>query len=119
MYIYVCMYVCVCVCQHFQTFPLKPLGRLKTNFIIGASLGWDNKNLLNSAGHMTKMAAMPIYCKNLKKIFFSRTQKSKTLKLGMKHWVLEYYLKTDDPGLTLTYFTTMSNLVPYAFVWEK
>ena len=26
---------------------------------------------------------------------------------------------SDDPGLTLTYFTTMSNLVPYAFVWEK
>ena len=25
----------------------------------------------------------------------------------------------DDPGLTLTYFTAMSNLVPYAFVWEK
>ena len=24
-----------------------------------------------------------------------------------------------DTGLTLTYFTTMSNLVPYAFVWEK
>ena len=25
----------------------------------------------------------------------------------------------DDPVLTLTYFTAMSNLVPYAFVWEK
>ena len=25
----------------------------------------------------------------------------------------------DDPGLTLTYFTTRSNLVPYAFVWGK
>ena len=25
----------------------------------------------------------------------------------------------DDPGLTLTYFTTKSNLVPYAYVWEK
>ena len=25
----------------------------------------------------------------------------------------------DDPGLTLTYFTARSNLVPYAFVWEK
>ena len=24
-----------------------------------------------------------------------------------------------DPGLTLTYFTARSNLVPYAFVWEK
>ena len=25
----------------------------------------------------------------------------------------------DDPGLTMTYFTARSNLVPYAFVWEK
>ena len=25
----------------------------------------------------------------------------------------------DDPGLTLTYFIARSNLVPYAFVWEK
>ena len=25
----------------------------------------------------------------------------------------------DDPGLTLTYFTARSNLVPYAFVLEK
>ena len=25
----------------------------------------------------------------------------------------------EDPWLTLTYFTAMSNLVPYAFVWEK
>ena len=44
-----------------------------------------------------------------------------TLKLGMQHWVLEYYqiYSNDDPGLTLTYFTARSNLVPYAFVWEK
>ena len=25
----------------------------------------------------------------------------------------------DHPGLTLTYFTVRSNLVPYAFVWEN
>ena len=25
----------------------------------------------------------------------------------------------DDPELTLTYFTARSNLIPYAFVWEK
>ena len=43
------------------------------------------------------------------------------LKLGMKHRVLEYYqvCSNDDPVLTLTYFTARSNLVPYAFVWEK
>ena len=44
-----------------------------------------------------------------------------TLKLDMKHQVLEYYqdCSNDDPGLTMTYFTTRSTLEPYAFVWEK
>ena len=44
-----------------------------------------------------------------------------TLKLAMQHLVLEYYqiCSNDDPGLTLTYFTVRSNLVPYAFIWEK
>ena len=34
-------------------------------------------------GHMTKMAATPIYGKNLLKIFFSRTRRQMTLRLGM------------------------------------
>ena len=44
-----------------------------------------------------------------------------TLKFGMKHRVFEYYqvCSNDDPGLTLSYFTAKSNLVRYAFVWEK
>ena len=29
------------------------------------------------------------------------------------------FFSNDDPGLTLTYFTARSNLLPYAFVWEK
>ena len=35
--------------------------------------------------------------------------------------MFEYYQiwSNDDPKLTLTYFTARSNLVPYAFVWEK
>ena len=43
------------------------------------------------------------------------------LKFGMQHRMLEYYhvFSNDDPGMTLTYFTARSNLVPYAFVWEK
>ena len=44
-----------------------------------------------------------------------------TLKVGMQHRILEYYqvCSKDDPGLTLTYFTSRSNLVIYAFEWEK
>ena len=44
-----------------------------------------------------------------------------TLKVGMQHWVLKYFqiYSNDDPELILTYFTARSNLIPYAFVWEK
>ena len=37
----------------------------------------------NELGHMTNMAAMPIYGKKFKKIFFSTTNRLMTLKLGM------------------------------------
>ena len=39
----------------------------------------------------------------------------------MQHWVLEFYpvYSNNDPGLTSTYLTARSNLVPYAVVWEK
>ena len=68
---------------------------------------------------MTKMAAMPMV--KTFRIFFSRTKRPMTLKLGMHHRVFEYYqvCPNDDPGLTLTYFMATSNLVPYAFVREK
>ena len=76
---------------------------------------WDvgRKVCSNGPGHMTKMAAMPIYSKNLKKIFFSGTKRPMTLELGVQHRVLEYYrfCSNEDPGLTLTYFTARSNLV--------
>ena len=44
-----------------------------------------------------------------------------TLKLGMHHRVLNYYqvCSNDDSGLNLTYFMARSNMVRYAFVWEK
>ena len=44
-----------------------------------------------------------------------------TLEVDMHHQVLEYYqvCSNDVPELTFTYFTARSNLVLYAFVWEK
>ena len=44
-----------------------------------------------------------------------------TLKIGMPHWVLQYFqiYLNDDAELTLTYFTARTNFVPYAFVWQK
>ena len=64
-------------------------------------------------GHMTKMAATPIYGKNPSKIFFSRTGRRTSMKLGMYYRGLQPIIvcSNDDPGLTLTYFTARSNLV--------
>ena len=55
------------------------------------------------------------------KIFFSGTEKPMTLIVGMQHRVLKYcqIYSNDYPVLILTYFTARSNVVPYAFVWEK
>ena len=46
---------------------------------------------IRNPGHMTKMAAMPIYGKNASKIFFSRTGGPISTKLGMKHLSLKHY----------------------------
>ena len=43
------------------------------------------------------------------------------LKLCMQHLGLKFYKVhiNDDPVMTLTYFTTRSNLASYDFKWEK
>ena len=75
----------------------------------------------HDAGHMTKMAAMPIYGKNPLKVFFSGTGRPISMKLGMWHRGLQSIIicSNDDLWVTLTYFTARSNLVTYAFLWEK
>ena len=62
---------------------------------------------------LTKMAAMPIYGKNLFKTFLSETRRLITFKLGIQHQGLGPYriCSNDDPGLTLTYFTARSTLL--------
>ena len=81
-------------------------------------LPWDTgtKVCSNGLGHITNMTVMPKSDKSLK-----RTKRAMTLKVCMQHRALEYYqvCSNDDPGLTLTYFTARSNLVLYAFIWEK
>ena len=61
---------------------------------------------------MTNMAAMPIYGKNFKTIFISRTNKPMTLKLCMWHWLCKYYQGCSNyyPGLTLTDFTPKGDI---------
>ena len=65
---------------------------------------------INNPGHMTKMAAMPIYGKNPSKIFFSGTSGPISMKLGMKHWWLKHYNVYINHNLVmiLTYFMARS-----------
>ena len=72
---------------------------------------WDGgtKEYSNGPGHMTSMAAMPIYGKILKKIFFSGTERPIALKLGMQHQVLECHQ---------VYFQMMTMGWPWLFLWQ-
>ena len=76
---------------------------------------------INNPGHMTKMAARPIYGKNLSKIFFSGTSGQISRKLGLKHQWLKYYnvYINHDPVMTLTQFMARSTWVAYAFELGK
>ena len=102
-------------------FSSETTGPIEAKFHMESPWNGGTKVCSNGPGHMSKLAAMPIYGKNHKKIFFSRTKRLMILKLGVQHRILEYYqvYANDDPALTLTYFMARSNLVPYAFVWEK
>ena len=62
----------------------------------------------HNAGHMTKIAAMPIYGKNTFKIFTGTTGPI-LAKLCLKHQIHKPFIICEnyDPGLTLTYFTAM------------
>ena len=75
---------------------------------------------INNLGHMTKMAAMPIYGKNTSKIF-SETNRLISMKLSMKHRWLNYYnvYINHDPVMTMTQFMARSTWVAHAFEWEK
>ena len=82
--------------------------------------GGGEKIYINDPSHMTKMATMPIYRKTVK-IFFSRTESPMILKLAMQYRGLKLN-KVDineDPGLSLTYITAMSNFVAYTTVTKS
>ena len=71
-------------------------------------------------GHMTKMAATPIYGKNPLKIFCG-TKGPVNLGFGMQHQGLgpNKVCSNDVLRLTLTFFTARSNFLPYAFYMGK
>ena len=55
-------------CQYVQTSPQKPLGRLKPGFMWSLLGTGEMKVYSNGPGHMTKVAAMPMYDKSLKNL---------------------------------------------------
>ena len=69
---------------------------------------------------MTKMAAMLISGKNLKKSSY-RTNSPMIMKLGMGQYVLKRYKVhiNDDPELTLTYFKKVSNFVKLSCTYSS
>ena len=68
---------------------------------------------------MTKMAATPIYGKNLKKSSSPEPKGDDLESWYVASGAQVLPSSNDDPKLTFTYFTARSSLVPYAFVWEK
>ena len=50
--------------HNIQTSPLKPLGQSKPKFYVKHLKDGVTNVFINNPGHMTKMAAMPIYGKN-------------------------------------------------------
>ena len=80
-------------------------------------MGWGKESLYKRS----RLHICTYMVKKLLKIFFSGNKRPITLKVGLQHRVLEYYQVCSNNALelTMTYFRAMSNLVPYAFVWEK
>ena len=91
---------------------------IKAKFYVEPPWVGGTKFCSRHLGHMTKMAATPIYGKNHSKIFSSRTGRPISTKLGMYHRRLQpiIFCSNDDPGVTLTYFTARSNLLTWAFL---
>ena len=61
----------------------QTIGTIELKFHMKTPYDKSAKLYTKYVGHMSKMATTPIYRKNLLKIFFSRTRRPVTLRLGM------------------------------------
>ena len=108
------MYVC---CQHFQTSPLKPLGRLKPNFIWSLLGSGEWKFIQTVLVTWPRWLPCPHMVKTLKNLLL-RNQKADDL---------ETWYAASGARVLPNLFKWWSwvdvdvtvNLVPCAFVWEK
>ena len=85
---------------------------MKAKFYVEHPWVGGTKVCARDLGHMTKMAATPIYGKNHSKTFFSRTGRSISMKLGMYHRGPQPVIvcENDDPGMIMTYCMSRSIL---------
>ena len=82
---------------------------------------WDggSKVCLNGPGHVTKMAAVPIYGKNLKYLLCNQKANDlETWSAALGARVLPSLFKW-WPWVVLDLFYGKVKFGPYAFVWEK
>ena len=86
-----------------NSFSLETTRPIEAKFHVEPPRDGEMKVCSNGPGHMTKMATMPIYGKNLKKSFFSGIKRPVTLKVVCS---IEYYqiCSKDDTELTLTFY---------------
>ena len=107
--------------SHFQTsFPSKPLGRLKPNFMWSIHGRGEWKFVQTVYVTWPVWPPCPYMVKTLKNLLLwnQKANDLESLYAASGTQVLPSW-SNDDPELTLTYFTARSNLIPYAFVWEK
>ena len=92
-------------------FSLETARWIEANFHVEPPWDWGMTVSKNGLCYMTKMAAMPIYVKNL-----LWNQKADDL----WHWLLQHYqvYSNDVPGLIFIYFTAKLNLVPFVLYGE-
>ena len=77
-------YTCISP-KYSNVFSSETARPIKTKFYMQHQLEGVINVYINNSGHMTKMAAMPIYGKNPSKIFYSGIGGSISKKLSMKH----------------------------------
>ena len=70
----------------------------------------------NDSGHVTKMATMPIYGKNLLKIFFSKASRPVTFELGLQQWLGPYKFIQMGFWIDLDLLYSKVSFAPNAFV---
>ena len=105
-----------CIRPPFSNISTETAWPIKAKFYVEHPWEGGTSIYISGPGHFTKMVAMPIYGTTFKKLLL---QNRKSYDLRAWHAASETQAITDDPGLTLTYFTARSNWVAYTFELGK